>query len=87
MVDLAARKGAAFDDVDAVRQWLEGRQDCASKVGVVGFCRRGVGIRSGVHVRLTGMTRGGYLPASTTIHSLKACVSEDSRLPGRTSKK
>ena len=27
MADLSAREGAAFDDVDAVRQWLEGRQD------------------------------------------------------------
>jgi carboxymethylenebutenolidase len=41
MVDLAKRKGVAFDDVDAVRQWLESRQDCTGKTGVVGFCATG----------------------------------------------
>ena len=41
MVDLAARKGATFDDVDAVRQWMEGRQDCTGKTGVIGFCVTG----------------------------------------------
>ena len=33
MMDLAARKGASFDDADAVRQWLEGWQDCTGKTG------------------------------------------------------
>jgi len=39
--DIARRKGTTFDDVDAVRQWLETRPDCTGKVGVIGFCATG----------------------------------------------
>lgn len=41
MADIQAGRGAAFDDVDAVRRWLEGRPDCTGKVGVIGYCMTG----------------------------------------------
>lgn len=41
MAGLSAHKGPVFDDVDAVRQWLEGREDCTGKTGVIGFCVTG----------------------------------------------
>jgi carboxymethylenebutenolidase len=38
---MSARKGPAFDDIDAVRAWVAGRPDCTGKVGIIGFCMGG----------------------------------------------
>ena len=38
---LGSGEGRPFDEIDAARTWLAGREDCTGQVGIAGFCLGG----------------------------------------------
>lgn len=75
MRDARARRGPTFDDVEAVRTWLNARQDCTGSVGVIGYCMGG-----GFALMLA--PHGGFSAASVNYGTAGKDVYSESFLDG-----
>jgi len=65
--------GAAYDEIEAARRFLEAREDCTGRVGIIGFCMGG-------GFALLCAPRGGFAAASVNYGEVPSDAAE--RLAG-----
>jgi carboxymethylenebutenolidase len=82
-------EGSAYGDIDAARRWLQERDDCTGRVGIIGFCMGGGFALLSAPRFDAAAVNYGEVPRDATERLVGACPivgsygARDRALPGR----